>query len=155
MSRVGLNSSQGKHLTLNFTVVIKGSRRGDRVWVNGTKDKPSGTVNILEAASECSESRVQASPPQSCGGQANQTVRGIDSEGGKERNNLIMEVKMCINSGCGGVTGVRVQVEDVPGGGEGLSINQSCQERGVAGTHHSFTLRNRSTNSSSKDSTTK
>lgn len=30
MSRVGLNSSQGKHLTLNFTVVVRGSKWGDR-----------------------------------------------------------------------------------------------------------------------------
>lgn len=50
-------------------------------------------------------------------------------------------------SGSLGITGVRVQVEDVPGGGEGVSINQSCQEREVAGTHHhSFTFKNRSTN---------
>lgn len=157
MSRVGLNSSQGKHLTLNFTVVVRGSKWGDREcgWMErrtnqvkqSTYWKQREWVQWEPGAGRHSSSRVA--------GQANQTVRGIDSEGGKERNNLTMEVKNVHKQWLRRSNGSESAGGRWTRRREGVSINQSCQEREVAGTHHSFTLKNRSTNSSSKDSTTK
>lgn len=86
-------------MTLNFASFGGGARWSDREWVNGTKMKPSDTVNILEAArvsavrAECRASVIITAVWRA---RPTKLYEALTKKEEKERNNLIMEVKLCI-----------------------------------------------------------